>query len=138
MSSNSDSDSSFDDSGVLDRFRLDGGTKEPDGSWTFLARSRCGADAFKGLSKRVQTKSDFELLYNPVDKYLFKKANLEIVHSLHHVRVKLFGFDNGQPITAIDAFAAAMPPTFLCIFKEWLRSGADMARYNVVTFDDII
>ena len=83
MSSDSDSESSFDDSGVLDRFALDGSTEEPDGSWTFLARSRRGADAFKGLSKRVQTKSDFELLYNPVDKYLLKKANLEIVHSLH-------------------------------------------------------
>ena len=137
--SDSDSDSSDGDEEafISDNVRRDGQDDPPSDSWTFQASSDRGAKVFHGLSKRIVT-NQFELLYNPVDDYLLSKVNKEIGHLLHVGRVNLHGHDNSQEVTALDAFACALPPSFLLFFKEWLMTADNKDSAALVTFDDII
>ena len=120
-----DTDDSFDefDSGgsvdgdnvsISDDVLRDGHDDPPDGTWAFNARSLRGAKVFDGLTKRVMTEP-FELKYNPVDEYLQDKMNKEVKHLLHMGRMKIHGIDEGQMISALDAFACALPPSFLLL-----------------------
>ena len=80
----------------------------------------------------------FQLLFNPMDSYLLEKAKKEVAHLLSQGRLKLHGSDDGQHVTALDAFACALPPTFLLILKEWLMTSDDKPLASSVGFANII
>lgn len=138
--SDSDGDGSIDvdDNFLFDGVRRDGDDEAPDGSWTFAARSARGAAAFEGLGKRVISSKDFQLQYNPVDSYLQDKMTKEVKHALSKGRIWMHEFDEGQKISAMDAFAVAMPFSFLKLFKDWLNTADDKDTAASVSFDDVI
>lgn len=47
-------------------------------------------------------------------------------------------YDEKQKISAMDAFAVALPYEFLKLFKEWLNTAVDKETAAIVSFDDII
>ena len=106
-----------DDDFVSDWVCQDGHDDPPDGKWTFHAQSSRGAKLFEGLSKRVVT-TEFKLLYNHVDNYLLDQVNQEVKHLLKRGRIKLHGCDDGQKVTALDAFTCSLPLLFLLHLKE--------------------
>jgi hypothetical protein len=80
----------------------------------------------------------FSLVYNPVDKYLLEKMGKEVKHLLSRGRVKIHGCDEKQPVTALDAFACALPPSMLSLLKEWMMTADDKSVASQISFDDII
>ena len=88
-------------------------------TWTFNARSSCVATVFMGIAKTV-LKVPIELKYkNASDGYLLDKMKKEVKHLLHTGREKLHGVDrSSQPVTPLDAFPSALPPSCLVLFKE--------------------
>jgi hypothetical protein len=137
--SGSDDDCSLgdEDEFVSDIVRRDGEDEPPSDAWTFNARSSRGAAVFAGLSKKISNKP-IELKYNASDEYLLLKMKKEVKHLLHAGRVKLHGVDRAQPVTPLDAFACALPPSFLVLFKEWLLATDSKTDAGSVTFSDII
>ena len=98
-----------------------------------MARNTRAGQAFDGLTKRVAT-GDFKLVYNPVDSHLLDKMNKEVKHLLSRGRVKLHGCDEGQPVSAFDAFACALPPSFLLNLKKWILTADDIDDSIVSNF----
>ena len=92
---------------------------------------------FEGLSNCMGTK-EFKLVYNPVDSYLLDKMNKEVKHLLSRGRVKLHGSDEGQPVTAFDVFACALPPSFLLHLKQRFMTADDTDTAYGASFNDII
>ncbi len=70
----SDNDSSVGKEGafISDSVHCNGHDYPPSGNWTFNTTSTCEAKVFQGLSNQMVSEK-FELLYNPVDKYLQKE-----------------------------------------------------------------
>ena len=137
--SGSDDDCSLGDEAefVSDAVRRDGEDEPPSDAWTFNARSSCGAAVFAGLARNI-SKEPIELKYNASDEYLLGKMEKEVKHLLHAGRKKLLGVDLGQPVTPLDAFACALPPSFLVSFKEWLLVANSKTDAASVTFSNII
>eukprot|EP00986_Skeletonema_menzelii_P000633 scaffold176_cov69-Skeletonema_menzelii.AAC.1 len=131
----SDLDDVYDDSYIGDGDADAGGS---DGNWTYAAHSSRGAKLFEGLSTRLTSSDDFELLYNFADPILLDKTKVEVRHSLEAIKRKLRLKDETD-MDVVDAFAGAMPEPFLVIFHEWLKAGHDAKnRTLAVSFVDII
>ena len=64
--------------------------------------------------------------------------NKKISHALAKGRIFLHDYDEGQKISAMDAFAVALPFKFLKLFKDWLNTADDKETAALVSFDDII
>ena len=126
-----------DDDFVSDTIRRAGRNDAPEEKWVFQARSKRGSAVFNGLSSRVTT-SQFKLLYNPVDGYLLDKAKKEVKHLLSCGRRKLHGADDGQVVTALDAFACALPSTFIRYLKEWTLTADDTTAASRISFKSTI
>ena len=110
----------------------------PDGQWTYVARSIRGGKMYEGLSSRVLPNDKFQLKYNYADPILLEKTKVEVKHSLSAIRKKL-RLEKGTPLDYVDAFAGAMPESFLIKFHEWLKAGHDAKRIKFeVSFVDII
>ena len=135
----SDDDISFvdDDDVVSDVVRRDGHDDQSDGKWTFVARSTRASQVFDGLNKRVAA-GDFKLVYKPVDSHLLDKMNKEVRHLLSRGRVKLHGCNDGQAVPDFDAFACALPPSFMLNLKTWILTADDVVTALLATFDTII
>ena len=59
-------------------------------------------------------------------------------HLIHVGCKKLHGVDRGQPVTPLNAFACAPPPSFIVLFKEWLMTADIKTNAASVTFSNII
>ena len=108
---------------LVSRFDRPGSSRSAPGEWTYCTRGSRGADVFPTLSTKALDPKKFKLEYNPTDTLLLEKAKAEVKQSLRKARLKLFGFDAGQPINAGAAFASALSPDFLRSFHKYLISG---------------